>query len=48
MLANFQAWIKQPFNAEQSAWDWFLFLGFILIAALIWRVLLNHVLEGLE
>lgn len=39
-----QSW-KQPFRADMSAADWFLFLGLIIVILVAWRIILNHILE---
>lgn len=39
-----QAW-QQPFRADMSAVNWFLFIGLILIILAMWRIVLNHILE---
>lgn len=48
MLQNFTDWLKQPFKADMDTLHWFLFLGLIIVIAIIWRMVLNHVLEGVS
>lgn len=40
-----QTW-RQPFRADMSAVDWFLFVGLFLIIMILWRIILNHITEG--
>jgi len=36
-------WLSQPYNSGQSAWGWFLFVGLILIALVLWGTILRDV-----
>jgi hypothetical protein len=36
-------WLKKPFNSEQDAFKWFLFIGLILIALMLWGVILRDI-----
>jgi len=36
-------WLAQPFNAGQSAFKWFLFIGLILIGLILWGQILNDI-----
>ena len=40
-----QTW-KQPFRADMSSVDWFLFVGVLLIVMILWRIILRHITEG--
>lgn len=48
MWASFQTWLAQPFQAEQSAWRWFLFLGMFVVFMALWRVILAHIIAGVR
>lgn len=32
-------WLEQPFNPQQGATNWFLFIGFILVSLYLWHVI---------
>jgi hypothetical protein len=36
-------WLSQPFSAEQNAFRWFLFVGLIVIALILWGTILRDV-----
>jgi hypothetical protein len=36
------AWLRQPFKAEGTAIDWFLFFGLLIVISVIWRIILGH------
>jgi hypothetical protein len=40
-----KAW-RQPFSADMSAPEWFLFVGLLLVIMILWRIILRHILEG--
>lgn len=40
-----QTW-QQPFRADMSSTDWFLFVGVLLIIMILWRIILRHITEG--
>lgn len=40
-----QTW-RQPFRADMSSTDWFLFVGVLLIIMVLWRIILRHIVEG--
>jgi hypothetical protein len=48
MLQNFQDWLKQPFSANMDTLHWFLFFLLIIVIATFWRLVLNHILEGVS
>jgi len=37
---------RQPFRADMSATDWFMFIGLLLIIMIFWRIILRHITEG--
>lgn len=45
LLASFKKWQNQPFAADQSALDWFLFMGFLLVCAAAWHIILSYATE---
>lgn len=36
-------WLSRPFNQDQNAWHWFLFVGLIVIALVLWGTILRDV-----
>jgi len=34
-------WLNAPFNADQSAFKWFLFIGLLLVILALWNVIIN-------
>ena len=36
-------WLAQPFNQGQSAFKWFLFVGLIVIALILWGQIIKDV-----
>lgn len=38
-------WWARPFNSAGSAFDWFLFVGLLLIIMVIWQQILRHIPE---
>lgn len=43
MLDRVQNWLAQPFNSQMNAWDWALFVLFLIIIAFLWLRVLNLV-----
>ena len=48
MWGNVKGWWADPFNADMSATNWFLFIGFLIVAVVLWRLILGHILEGVK
>lgn len=49
MGSAFSSWLAKPFDpSNASAYDWFLLVGFLMVVSVIWRIVLIHVLEGLD
>lgn len=48
MLDGFENWLHQPFRADMSALDWFLFLGLLIIIMALWRLILVHITEAID
>lgn len=42
---RFVQWVKRPYDNEMSAFDWFLFLGLVIVIIFAWRSILNKVLD---
>jgi hypothetical protein len=40
-----EKWWAQPFNAQGSAFQWFLFLGLLIIIVVAWNQILRFILE---
>lgn len=43
--AMVRKWWAQPFNAQGSVLQWFLFLGLLIIIIIAWNTILRFVLE---
>lgn len=48
MLANLKAWYAKPFDTGMSASDWALFLGLVVVIMIGWRIILAHIIAGVE
>lgn len=42
-MEGLTSWLAQPFNTGQDAFKWFLFIGLILIALMLWGVILRDI-----
>jgi hypothetical protein len=40
-MDSFKAWLAQPFAANMSAGQWFLFFGLLLVIAMLWHMILQ-------
>lgn len=45
-LNALNAWLAEPFQSSNNAWQWILFVGLIIIAAFLWHLVLLHIIEG--
>lgn len=45
MLGQFQAWLAKPFDQSMDALHWFLFIGLVIVAVILWAMVLRTV-EG--
>jgi hypothetical protein len=45
MWQDFKSWAAQPFSADMSAVHWFLFLGLLIVLAMLWGMILSTVRE---
>jgi hypothetical protein len=41
MLQSFQAWLASPFKSGMNAWDWFLFIGLLIVVCILWHMILR-------
>lgn len=48
MLAKIKAWHADPFGSDMSATEWFLFIGLLIVCVILWRILLAHIIEGIN
>jgi len=42
-IENFKSFFAKPFSQDMSATNWFLFLGFVIIVMVMWRIILAHI-----
>jgi hypothetical protein len=42
-MEGLTTWLKQPFDQNQSAFRWFLFIGLIIVALILWGVILKDI-----
>lgn len=40
-LTRVTAWAQHPFSSDMDAFHWFLWLGLILLSALVWHFMLD-------
>lgn len=45
MLQDFKDWAAHPFSEDMSAGHWFLFLGLLIVLAMLWGMILSTVRE---
>ena len=45
LFADIRNWIRKPFDASGSAFNWLLFVGIIVIAVWLWSTVLAHIKE---
>jgi hypothetical protein len=41
-------WWEHPFSVDMSVGQWFAFIGLLIVIAALWRIILGHILGGLE
>lgn len=46
LSARVNDWLAHPFKATGSVWDWFLFLGVIIVAVFLWTQVLGKLREA--
>lgn len=44
-LEGTKLWVHKPFDTSGNAYDWFLFVGFILVAIVLWSKVINSILR---
>lgn len=42
MWKEFRDWLQEPYKDDMSAFNWFLFIGLLIILTLGWRFILAH------
>lgn len=45
---NFKGWLAKPFSTEMDTLHWFLFLGLLIVLMVFWRIILRHIIAGIE
>lgn len=48
MWQQLKAWYADPFDADNSATDWFLFIGLVIVSAILWKLILRHIIDGVS
>lgn len=48
MWDKFKGWYADPFDGDMDVTDWFLFIGLVIVAMILWRIILAHILEGVR
>ena len=47
-LSRFKAFYAKPYQADMSAGGWFLMVGFLLVCAMAWALMLNNFKRAVE
>lgn len=47
VVSSVMKWFQHPFTTEGSAFDWFLFVGLLIVIAGLWNIILLHLTEDL-
>lgn len=47
MWQNFTAFMAEPFKSDMDAFDWFMFVGFLIVLMIMWGIILRHVREAI-
>lgn len=45
-MNKFIAFFKKPYSDDMSAFDWFLFIGLLILISAGWGVILRHITEA--
>lgn len=48
ILGRLTDFAKRPFAEDMDIWSWVLFLGFVVVVAVLWRKVLGHVIPNGE
>lgn len=46
MWDHFKAFLAQPYSGDMNAWEWFAFLGLLIIFAGLWAIILRHIRDA--
>lgn len=46
--ADLKDWASHPFSVDMSLWHFFLLVGAFIVFALLWNILLAHLVAALE
>lgn len=47
LWSNFKTFLSHPYKGEEmNAFDWFLFLGLLIVLMVMWRIIFKHVEDG--
>ena len=44
MFQGFRDFFAKPFGDDMDVTDWFLFVGVLMVAVVIWKMILSHLL----
>jgi len=47
-MDEFRDWAAAPFSEDMPISHWFLFIGLLIVCALLWNVLLSHLIDALK
>ena len=47
LVNNVMGWFQHPFQTGGSAFNWFLFVGLLIVISWMWNVILLHLSEDL-
>lgn len=42
-----KAWANSPFRMDMDAKGWFVFVGFVVLLLIIWKLILAHLFEAI-
>lgn len=48
VVTELKTWAKQPFNQEMDLMHWALFVGVIIVLAILWKMVLGDIKSTLE
>lgn len=47
MWEHFHEFMARPFRSEMDAFDWFMFVGLLVVIMILWGIILRHIRETL-
>lgn len=47
MWDRFKTWATEPFSADMTAAEWFLFIGLIIVIIGFWNIILYHLTSAI-